>query len=450
MNITLNKTDSVNAVITLEVEKADYINEVENALKDLRKNAVIDGFRKGMAPPTFLRQKYGKSILVEEINKVVSKNLSEYISEKIPNLLGEPLPTEGQAPIDFDKQDDFVFSFDIGLSPTIDVRLTKDDTIPYYRIKVTDEMIEKQIESIKAKYGSHETVESVEANDLVKGHLFELNENGEPNSTGISRDNAILLPMYMKNEEEKAKFLHAKLHSTIIFNPFAAYEGNESELASFLEIKKEEVKNYPGDFSLEITEISRYKEAAIDQVLFDKVFEPGTVDSEKSFREKIKDILSHQLAPESDYKFILDARKVLEEKASDLQLPEAFLKRWFLVTDPKRKPESLEEEFPKILNDLKFHLIKEHLIEANEITIDDNDLQEYARRATRAQFAQYGMSDIPEDLLENYSKEMLKKQETYRALGDKVFEDKLIKVLKDQVSLEPQEITLDEYKKMIG
>ena len=447
MNIELNKTDSVNAVITIEIAKADYENEVDIALKDLRKNVVIDGFRKGMAPPSFLRQKYGKSILVDEINKLVSKSLSDYIQENKLSILGEPLPAEGQAPIDFDKQEDFMFTFDIGLSPTIDIRLTKEDSMPYFRIQITEEMIDKQIENFKSRFGNFESVESIEDKDMAYGRLIEWDENGEPKANGINLEDTIIMPEYIKNEDEKIKFQNAKLQSTIIFNPYSAYAGSEVELASLLKIKKEELNNHTGDFSFEINEIKRFKEAEINQELFDQVFEPGTVDSEEMFREKMKEDLTKQLAPQSDYKFNIDARKLLEEKASGVQLPDAFLKRWLLTSDPKRTPESVEEEYPKFLNDLKFHLIKENLIEENEITIDESDLLEYARRATRTQFAQYGYN-IPDDLVDKYAQEMLKKKGMYRSLGDKIFEDKLIKILKEQVTLEPQEITEEEFQKL--
>ena len=449
MNVTLNKTNPANATITVDVEKADYVSEVENSLKDLRRNAVIPGFRKGMAPPDFLRQKYGKSILVEELNKVVSKSLSDYIKDNELNLLGEPLSADDQEPIDLDNGENFVFVFDIGLAPEINVKLTKDDTMPYYLIQVSEEMIDKQIERFKTQHGSYTQEEESEDRDIVKGRLVELDENEEPEANGIIVEDAVLMPTYMKSEDAKAKFISAKLHSVIIFNPYTAYEGNEAELASFLKIKKEEVKNHTGNFSFEIIEITRFKEAELNQELFDKVFEPGTVDSEEAFRKKIKEGMAEQLIPESDYKFVLDARKLLEEKASGMQLPDAFLKRWLLHSE-KRTPESIEEDYPKILGDLKFHLIKEHLLEENNITIEEGEMEEYAKRAARAQFAQYGINNITDDLLDSYAQEMLKKKETYQSLGDKVFEDKLIKVLKEQVTLEPQEITLEEFQKLIG
>jgi trigger factor len=449
MNITLNNIDPVNASIKVEVANADYANKVENALKDLRKNAVIPGFRKGMVPKSRIQQMYGKSVLVDEVNKLVSKELYDYIQENNLNILGEPLPAvEERKPLDFDKLDDYEFTFDIALAPQIDVKLTKDDKMPYYTILVTDEMIDKQIENFKANYGAYDQVEEVDGKDLAKGHLIALNENGEPVEDGINFEDAVLMPSFIKDETEKAKFLNAKLNSVIVFNPFKAYEGNEAELSSFLKIKKEEVKDYTGDFSFELKEISRYTPAELNQDLFDKIYEPGTVASEEAFREKIKENIAQQISPESDYKFILDARKLLESKAADVQFPEAFLKRWLLATNTEKTPESVEEDYPRIIEDLRFHLIQEQLAKDNGIKVEEEDIREYAKKATRAQFAQYGMANVPDDLLENYSKEMLKKEETVRNLINKAMEDKLISVLKEQVTLEPKEVTVEEFQKL--
>jgi len=450
MNITLNKTDSVNTTITLEIEKADYANEVKSALKELQKKTDLPGFRKGQIPVSFLSQKYGKSILAEELNKLVSKSLTDYIQDNKLLLLGEPLSAEEQPPIDFDKQENFTFIFDVGLPPEIDIKLTKDDRLPYYQIQVTEEMIDKQIEGFRVRFGSNELAEEVEEKDLVKGKLIELDENGEPKEKGIVLDNAVLMPAYLKNEEEKAKFTGLKLQSTIVFNPYTAYDGTEAELASFLKIKKEEVKNYTGNFSFEINEISRYKEAEINQELFDKVYGTETVNSEEAFREKIKEDLTLQLAPQSDFKFFFDARKLLDEKSSDAQFPDAFLKRWLLASNPKNTPESIEKEFPAIIKELKFHTIRERLIEEYEITIDDGDLRDYAKRATRSQLAQYGIYGTADDVLDKHAGEMLKNQDSYKALGDRIFEDKLLKILKEQVTLEPQEISVEEFQKLLS
>lgn len=450
MDVTLNRTDSVNATINIHVGKADYENEVENSLKDLRRSTVMPGFRKGMVPLQLLRQKYGKMVLAEEINKLLSKALSNCVKDNELKLMGEPLPVDSQENISFETQEEFDFSYYIGLAPEITAELTKSDKLPYYKIQVTDEMIDKQVEHFKAQYGKHIQVEEVEERDVVKGKLIELDENGEPKEGGLTDEAAVLMPSYMKNEDEKAKFVNAKLESTIIFNPYAAYDGSEVELASFLKITKDKVKDHTGNFSFAISEITRYKEAELDQELYDKVFEPGTVSSEEMFREKIKENLTQQFVPESDYKFFIDARKLLEEKVVDIVLPDEFLKRWMVVIDSNKTPESIENEYSKIRSDLIFHMIKEHLMEKYGIKIEDEEMAEYARQTARAQFAQYGITDIEDEIVENYAEEMLNKKETFQTLGDRIFENKLIQVLKKHVTLEPQDISLEDFQKMFN
>jgi trigger factor len=442
MNITLNNIDPVNATITIAVAQEDYQPQVQKALNDIRKNIVIDGFRKGNAPKSRVQAMYGKSVLVDEVNKLVSDKLFDYIKENNLNVLSEPLPSkQEQAPLDFDKQEDYEFTFDLGLAPEIDVKLTKADKMPYYVLIVSDEMIEKQINSYKANYGTYEEAENVEEKDMVKGTLVET--DGE-----INNDAAVLMPSYIKDEAEKAKFIGAKIGDVITFNPYKAYEGHEAELASFLKVKKDEVAAHPGDFTFTITELTRYKEAEIGQELFDKIYEPGTVTSEEALKEKIKETIAQQLAPESDYKFIVDAKQLLEDKAKDIPFPDAFLKRWLSASDENRTEESIEKDYPLILNDLKFQLIKDKLIKDNDIKIEKEDIQQQAIKATRAQFAQYGMSNIPDDLLENYAQEMFKKQETVRSLIDRVLEEKLIEVLKEQVTLEPKDVSVEEFQKL--
>jgi trigger factor len=449
MNVTLKNTDSVNAAITIEIAKADYEKEVENGLKELRRNANIPGFRKGMVPVSRIRSLYGKSILVEEINKLVSGKLYDYIKEKDLKILGEPLPALGEVkPLDFDSQEDYEFTFDIGLAPEIDIKLTKDDKLTYYKIAASDDMLNRQLESFKSSFGSYEKVEDIKERDMVKGHLLELDETGAAKTDGLNDENAVLMPSYIKDEGEKAKFLEAKLNTILVFNPYKAYEGNEAELSSFLKVKKEEVVNYQNDFSFEIKEISRHTEAELNQELFDKVLGPGVADSEVSFLKKVKSNIEKQLLPESDYKFILDAKKALLEKATDLQFPDEFLKRWLLVSNPDRTAESFEEDYPKIIEDLKYHLIEEQLIKDNGLTVEDAEIKEASENAIRAQFAAYGMSDVPAQLLENYSQEQLKKEDTVRNLISKVLETKLIKVLKEQATVKNKKTTVEDFQKM--
>ena len=451
MNITLNNIDPVNATITVEISKADYATEVKKGLKKIQETANIPGFRPGKVPASRVQAMYGRSVLIDEVNKLVSDQLFNFIREKELNILGEPMPNdEKQEPLDFENQADYSFTFDIALSPQLNANLTKTDKLPYYNIQVTDEMIDSQINNYKANYGSYQQVEDIEGKDMAKGRLIQLDENGNPKEGGLDLEDAVLMPAYMKDEAEKAKLMTAKLNQTVVFNPYKAYDGSDVELSSFMKIKKEEVPNYTGDFSFEIKEITRYKEGELDQELFDKVLGKDAVKTEEEFRTRIKESIEAQLAPESDFRFLLDAKDLLEKKTADVQFPDAFLKRWLLASNPERTEESVEEDYPKIIKDLKFHLIKEQIVKDQGIKVESEDVMEQAKKATRAQFAQYGMTNIPDNLIENYAQEMMKKEETVRSLLDRAIEDKLIGVLKENATLKPKNISLEEFQKMFA
>ncbi|MCD7935405.1 MAG: trigger factor [Tannerellaceae bacterium] len=449
MNISLTNNDAVSGILKMEIVKADYAGQVEKSLRSFRQKANIPGFRKGMVPMGMIKKMYGKHVTAEEVNKVVSENLYKYIRENQLNILGEPLPNETeQKEIDFDTDENFDFYFDIALAPEINVTLNKKDKLSYYQVLVDDDMLEKQINSYKANYGSYDTVEDVEEKDLVKGTLAELDENGQVKEGGIVVEDAVLMPMYMKDEEERTKFLGAKVNSVIVFNPNKAYEGSEAELASFLKVEKDQVAGITGDFSFEIKESTRHKEAELNQELFDKVFEEGTVTSEEEFKNKIKEQLAEQFEPQSNYKFLTDARQLLVKKAGDLQFADAFLKRWLLLSDEKKTPEQVEEEYPKIIEDLTYHLIKESIVKKNEFKVEDADIEEFAKKVAKSQFAQYGMMSVPADVLDNYAKDMLKNKETLQNIIDRVVEEKLASWLKEQVKLDVKEVTTEEFNKL--
>jgi trigger factor len=442
MNITQQNIDSVNATITIAMNKEDYQPEVEKALNDIRKGVVIDGFRKGNAPKSRIQATYGRSVMIEKINHLVADKLYEYLQENKLEVLGEPLPNKkGQEALDFDNQEDFQFVFDIALAPKIDVKFTKDDKLPYYIIAVPDDVIERQIESYRTNYGKHVPADSVEAKDIVKGVLVEQGGN-------ITSDLAILMPSYLKNEPERAKFIGAKADDVITFNPYTAYEGNEVEVAAFLKIKKEEVSAHQGNFTFTIGEITRYREAELGQELYDTLYEPGTVTSIDGLKAKIREAHVKQLAPESDHRFVIDVKKALEDKMKNVQFPDKFLKRWLVVTNSKYTQESVEEEYPKFINDLRFHFIKEQIIKENDLKVTTEDVEQIAFATVRSQLAKYGMGNMPDSLLVDYVQKMLDKEENTHSLFNQAMETKVIDVLKAQVALQLQEVTLEEFKEL--
>jgi len=447
MNIVRKDLDQNNALVTICIEKADYAEKVDKNLRDFRKKANIPGFRPGMIPMGLVKKMYGKAVMAEEVNKLVSENLYSYIRENNMNILGEPLPNETeQKPFDFDTQDDFEFVFDLGIAPEIEVELTKKDKVNYYNITVSDEMIENQVKSYTGRYGKYIQEEVVEEKDMLKGELLEM-ANGNVNESGIKVQDATLTSAYMKDDAQKALFFGAKKGDVITFNPSKAFD-NENEISSLLKISKDQAKKVDSDFLLKIESITRYHESEINQGLFDKVYGDGVVKSEEEFRAKIKENIQDNLVSDSEFKFSVDAKEMLVAKFSDLSFPDTFLKRWLLSSNQKIKADTLEEDYPKMITDLKWHLIKEKLTKANDLKVETADVEEYAKKLTKAQFAQYGMIGMDDEIVANYAKDMMKKEETLKSLIDKVAEEKVFAVVKETVKLDNKEVSIEEFNKM--
>ena len=447
MNIVRKDLDLNNAIVTLSIEKADYTEKVDKKLRETRKKANIPGFRPGMVPAGLIKKMYGKQMVAEEINKMVSDQLYNYIRENNVNLLGEPLPnvTE-QKVIDFDTQEDFEFVFDLGIAPEFEVELTKKDKVKFYTITVSDEMIENQVKSYTGRYGKYIQEEVVEEKDMLKGELLEM-ADGKVNESGIKVQDATLTAAYMKDDAQKALFIGAKKGDIITFNPTKAFE-SEAEVSSMLKISKDAAKDVVADFQLKIESITRYHESAIDQELFDKVYGDGVVKTEEEFRAKIKENIQENLNADSEYKFGIDAQKVLVDKYNELVFPDAFLKRWVLSSNENITSETLEEDFPKMIENLKWQLIKNKLEKTNDVKVDKDDIDAYARKMAKAQFAQYGMIGMDDEIIANYAKDMMKKEETLRNIMEKVAEEKVLAAIKGSVKLENKEITIEEFNKM--
>ena len=447
MNIVRKDLDQNNAIVTVRIEKTDYAEKVDKTLRDYRKKANIPGFRPGMVPAGLVKKMYGKAVLAEEINKLVSDNLYNYIRENNVNILGEPMPNETeQQSIDFDSQEDFEFIFDLGIAPELEVELTKKDKVKYYNITVSEEMIENQVKSYTGRYGKYIQEEVVEEKDMLKGELLEM-ANGKVNEDGIKVKDATLTPAYMKDADQKTLFVGAKKGDVITFNPAKAFE-NETEVSSMLKISKDAAKTIVADFQLKIESITRYHESEIDQELFDKVYGEGTVTSIEEFKAKIKENIQETLVADSEYKFGMDAKDMLVEKYNDVTFPEAFLKRWVLSSNENLTAETLEEDYPKMIADLKWHLIKDKLTKASDIKVEPADVEVYAKKIAKAQFAQYGMIGVEDEMLANYAKDMMKKEETLKSMIDKVAEEKVIAVVKEAVKLENKEVSIEEFNKM--
>jgi len=450
MNVSMQNVDKVSALLTVNIEKADYQEKVEKVLKKYRQQANIPGFRKGMVPMSLIKKQFGKSVTAEEVDRLMQEKVNEYIRENKVNMLGMPLPNEEKMqPIDFDIQENFEFVFDIALAPEFKAELTEKDAIDFYTIAVSDEMVNSQVEMYAQRASKYDKVDSYQDRDMVKGLLAELDAEGNTKEGGIQVEGAVMMPSYMKNDGQKAIFNGAKVNDVLVFNPSVAYEGNAAELSSLLKIKKEEVEGMKSDFSFQIEEITRAIPAALDQALFDQVFGEGAVKSEDEFRGKIKEGIAAQFVADSNYKFLLDVRNYLMEKVGKLEFPDALLKKIMLLNNQDKGESFVEENYDKSIEELTWHLIKEQLVEANGIKVEQDDLLAIAKENTRMQFAQYGMMNLPEDMVENYAKDMLKKKENVEGLVNRAVDSKLIVALKGKVALNNKEVSFDEFNEML-
>ncbi len=452
MNISFDKNGSVAAVLTLKIEKADYADQLKQSLKNVAKRAQVPGFRPGHVPAGLINKMYGGQAKAEAVDKALNDALYTYITDNKVNMLGQPLQNENQKAQDLESQDDFEFIFDIALAPEFEAALTANDTVDYYDIEVSDEEVDTQVKQIAQRGGHPENVESYEERDILRGVLAELDAQGQPAEGGIVVEKASLMPTYFKNDEQKAIFATAKPNDVIVFNPSKAYEGSDAEVAALLKIDKENVGEHAGDFSFQVEEISRFVPAELNQEFFDKVFGEGAVEGEDGFRGKVRETIAQQHVADSDYKFLLDVRTYLEGKVGNLEFPEDLLKRIMTASasNGEETKAPTDEEFAGSIKALRWQLIKEKLVEANEIKIATEDLKATAIMATRFQFAQYGMTDIPEEYLEQYADQMLKDDNQRRQLIDRAIDTKLTEKLKTVVALNHKAVSAEEFSKLVN
>ena len=450
MKISFENPDKVNGLMTIAVEEADYKENVEKTLKDYRKKANMPGFRPGQAPMGLIKRQYGAAARMDEINKLVGKEIYKYVQDNNIQMLGEPLPSEKQEPQDLENGTEFTFYFDIAVAPEMKVSLTGRDKVDYYNIIVDDKLVDQQVDMFASRAGSYEKARIYKDNDMLKGDLRELDEAGNTKEGGITVEAAVLMPTYIKVDDQKKLFDGAKLGDIITFNPRKAYPDNDTEVSSLLKIERDTVKDMTSDFSFQITEIQRFAKHAVDQELFDQTFGEGVVKDEKEFREKIAEGLKRQLATDSDFKFIQDVRAHCEKKVGELTYPDALLKRIMLSNNKDKGEDYVEKNYAQSIKELTWHLIKEQLVKAQNIKIEDADVKEAAKEAARAQFAQYGMNNVPEDYIENYANEVLKKGDSNDALVDRAIDRKLTAVLKTVVKLNEKEVSLEDFNKLMS
>ena len=449
MNITRENIDSVNAVINIAIEKADYEKQVEDVLKDYRQKASIPGFRPGKAPKGLIQKKFRPAVLVDEVNKLLSQNLSKFlVEEKLP-ILGEPLPNvEKQEAINWESDENFNFAFDVALAPEVKITLGEADSFKYYKIAVSDEMVSQQEEMAASQLGQNVPAEEVKEDSSVRGDFVQIDTEGNEVEGGIAPKGVLLAVDKIKNEEIKQSFVGGKKGDVLTFDPVKAFE-DRHEVGHMLNIKHEEADTLEGEFKYTITEILQYEKAVLDEELFKKLYgEETEVKTIEDFRNRIREELANNLVFSSDQKFAQDVHNALMEK-TEIELPEAFLKRWLIEVNKELTLEQIENDFDGFMKDLKWQLIKDSIAKESEIKVTPDEANEFAKKMALAQYQQYGIYDVPEEQLESFAKMIIEKPEEEERIYKKIQEDKVIYEIKQKVTIVEEEVSQEEFNKMM-
>lgn len=447
MNITKENIDDLNAVLRVEIKKADYDEKVEKTLKDYRKKANIKGFRPGMVPIGLVKKMYGKAVQLDEINKLVSESIQKYLTDEKIEVLGDPLPKiDEHELINFETQEDFAFSFELGLAPQFEVKLSKKDKVSYYDLSVDEKMRNDYTSNYTRRFGEFRKTDVTNDTDMLKGNIEAIDETGNLIPDGLAAENTALTISVIKDEEIKKLFVEKKAGDTIDFDLRKALP-NDFEIAGILRKQKDEVADLNGNFRYTINEINRFVPAEINQEFFDKVYGEGIVKSEEEFTAKIEEEITKNLRRESEYKLMLDIKALVLEK-TEFALPEEFLKKWLLKVNDKTTPEQIEQEFDNFRKDLRWQIIRNKVARENEIKITEEELHNEAMNITRYQFQQYGLFYATDEQVHNYAHEMLKREEDAKRIADKILEEKAIEKLREVVTLDNKTLTVEEFNKL--
>ena len=452
MNIERTNTDELNAVISIKIGKEDYKENVNKVIKDYRKKANVPGFRPGKVPEGIIRKMYGAAVIAEEVNKILVDRLSKYITNEKLHILGEPLPSEKEQPeLNFEIEKEYQFDYNIALAPQLDIDLSKQNKFPHFQLIVEDKHIDEHIANTANRFGAPATVDAAEGKDIIKGVITELDAHGNPKEGGVEKTDGMLALDVIKDEDTKKLFDGCKADSLIDFNPMTAF-GNDTEVSSLLAVEKtSEALN--ANYRMTVSEITRFTSHEVNQELFDKAYGEGAIENEEAFREKIKEELQNAFKNEANYKFKIDAKEKLVAD-TEFDLPEAFLKRWILLSSKRRNEdkeitaEQIEAEWPLFNKDLRWQLIRDHIAKAGELKVEHEEIKAYATRAVRAQFAQYGMANLPDEQILGYVDNMLQKEEEYNKYAEAKLEDKVTDYIQDKVKLETTEISTEDFNKL--
>ena len=439
MKVEQRKTDDMVATIAITVEKADYEPKVKKGLNDARRKAELKGFRQGMAPMSLIQKMYGKSILLDEVNKLMADNINQYISDNKLELLGEPLPNEAeQKPLTWEDGEDYEFVFDLGLAPSIVIPELSTVKITAYDITVSDDDKNKYAENILRQYGKLETCTEAGEEGFLKVDLCQGDKQIE--DTFIS----------LKDIESKAlkkPFIGKKVGDEFDIDVKKTFT-NETDLAALLKVKKEELTQFEPNFTITVKEVKQFLPSEINQELFDRLFGKDVVTDSETFMQKLEERIRSEYAQESEYRFLLDARKAMLEKMA-LPLPDKFLKRWLMHSNEEKiSMDIIEKDYPQFADDLCWQMIRQQIVSDHKLEAKQEDMMEHARKMARYQYTMYGLNNVPDEHVDQLANSLISNEKEFRRIYDKVQEDKAVEYIKENASISNKEISMEKFHKL--
>lgn len=446
MEIVRENIDELNAVLEVKIAKEDYNEAYEKALKNVKKQVQMPGFRTGQVPTSVVKKKYGASILTEELDKILNKALFDYIKDNDLNILGQPIPkvTSNQE-FDWKNPADFNFSYEIGLAPKFDIKLTKKDKFTYNKVKVDSKLIDKQINDFAKRYGKLVSVDKSEENDMIMASFKELDADDKILEGGFTHSSTVSVE-FTQDKKAKKKLIGLKVGDVFIIDPKTISRG-AADLAAMLNISKDAAEKFDKNVELTVTEIKRLEPANVDQELIDKIYGEGTIDGIDALKSKIESEMSVAFSNDSDRLFKRDfANKTI--KKLNLSLPNEFLKKWIGTSNKDVTSEQIKAEYNQYADSLKWQLIENKIIKENDLQVSNDEAVEYTKELLGHQYAQYGMMIPEEKEFEQMVISVLGKEEEGKKIYDALYDKKVLNFLKESVKIEEKELSYDDFVKV--
>ena len=447
MNVVKEKVNKLNAILKVEIKLEDYQSKVKSTLEKYRKTAKVPGFRPGHVPFGMIQKQYGKTVLADELNKLSNDGLYKFIKDENIEILGNPIPLEENTfKGDLDNPSDFEFSYEIGFSPKFDIPLSSKKSMDYFMVKVDDQLIQKQINDLRRRYGKLESTEEIGDTDMVLGLFRELDSKKEPKEGGVEHNSTISME-FLKDKKATKALLGKKVDDAIVLDPKSVSKDSK-DMVSMLGLKEEEeLKGLSKQFKFTINEIKRMEMAELNEDLYGKLFPTGEVKSEADLNKKVADDLTNMFKQDSDRLFTQNIYEYLMDKTK-IAMPENFLKKWIKLSNEKPiDDETLNKEFDGYLKSMKWQLIQGKLFKDNDIQITNEEVMDFTKSLLVSNYSQYGMPAPDDKELTETAMRLLKDKEQVNGIYDRVTEKKLSDYFQANVPMKEKKLSYDDFVK---